>query len=381
MIEAEAPRAGARLSLVGGAEAGAPETSERCERHRPLVEAAGLASVIDAFSVGVVLLSARGEIVAMNRAAMDLFDVQGAPVEGVAPGLLETLRVEWPDGRRVEFEETPFARARRGEVVRDVLLSLVPPDQGRRWIQVGAAPLGLPGPVHTIVVNLVDVTRTREAEQERVELLRHLVAEVAPAIGRIAERARTVRAAGAAGPPAGCAGEILSAARRVTSSLRELETALRFDAGAIVAEPELVDVKAFLLDLLERASPELDVSRVIPSVPPGLPRAHVDPDHLERILVELVRGALAGAPPGSDVAVAADAGEGRLHLTVASSGQDIAAEDLPRLFDRFFKARGRPVGRLHAVRSLVEANHGHVTAESGAGRGLAIRVSLPLRHR
>jgi signal transduction histidine kinase len=77
------------------------------------------------------------------------------------------------------------------------------------------------------------------------------------------------------------------------------------------------------------------------------------------------------------VLVACDAAGGRVEITVASSGQDVAPGDLPRLFERLHRLRGRGMGRLHLVRGLVEANRGAAWAESGAGRGLAIHLSLP----
>lgn len=342
-------------------------------------QAIELNAVLDAFSVGAALVSSQGEILAINRAALDLFDLAGeADRPKLAPDLVRRFSVAFPDGSLVPLEQTPFRRALRGELVRDELLSLVPGGKGRRWVLVGAAPLGPPGAVHSVILNLVDVTRSREAEQERASLLRHVIDDLTPRLRAIEAQARTLHSGCAVATRASA--EIHRAVRRMAGGLRELEAALRFDAASVRAAPELVDVKAFLLDLLEHAA-EIDASRVIPVLPPGLPPALVDPDHLEMVVLELLRGALAGAPEGTDVALAAEAEPGGLRVTVASSGQDIEPEDLPRVFDRFFKTRGRPVGRLHLVRGLAEANGARVAAESGGGRGLAIHVVLPLRSR
>lgn len=169
--------------------------------------------------------------------------------------------------------------------------------------------------------------------------------------------------------PSGAFARLLRARQQMAQGVRRLEVALRAGLSRAPA-PASVDVKPFLLDLLERLDPETPAARVITSIG-GRPRAFVDPHHLERILTELVRGAAAGSPPGAHVAVTCSAGAVRLRITVRSSGPDVPREDAGRLFER--------EGRLHAVRALAEANGGHTSAETADGFGLAVHVFLPLR--
>ncbi|HET8538385.1 MAG TPA: ATP-binding protein [Anaeromyxobacter sp.] len=373
-------------SIVGGAllAASAEERAARAWEHegRARGASAEVHDALEALAAGVVVATTSGEIVRMNPAALDLLAIDESEREGIhtVQELLERLLIEWPDGSRVRMAETPFGRARRGEAVRDLVVRFVPEDQPIRWIQASAVPVVEGGTVRHVVVSMVDVTRTRELEQEQRDLVRELFEQVAPPARAIRERANRFVGAAASTPDerSALARDISRESRRLEGAMREIEGALRVDSRSLAPSPELVDLKAFVLDLLEHGS-GFDAGRVIVSAPPGLRKAHVDPDHLERILVELVRGALAGAAGGTSVLVACDSVEGAARLTVASSGEEIAPDDAPRLFDRFFRARGRSSGRLYAVRLLAEANRGRVFAECGAGRGLAVHVELPTR--
>lgn len=335
-------------------------------------DAVKMRAMLDAFSVGVVLISADSEILAINRAAMDLFDVGDGDRPRLAPELFDRVAPAWPHGRTVTLEETPFRRALGGEHVRDELLSLARGRLGRRWVVAGATPLGAPGATQSVVLNVVDVTRCRELEEERAALLRHVIEDIEPGLRGIEAAARATADANDRMPT------IVRAARRISGSLHEFKAALSFETGSVRTHPELVDVRAFLLDLLERDFAGVDAARVIPMLPPGLPRGLVDPDHLQEMIVELLRGASSSAPEGAAIVLSADA-VGGVRITVAWPGGEVTPTELARGFDRFFRSRGRATGRLHLVRGLAEANGGRVTVASGGGRGLTVHVVLRVR--
>jgi signal transduction histidine kinase len=71
---------------------------------------------------------------------------------------------------------------------------------------------------------------------------------------------------------------------------------------------------------------------------------------------------------------------GRLSLAVEDSGSGISAEDLPHVFDRFYKSKssaGSGLG-LTIAKHLVEAHGGEIVAQSAAGQGTSLRFTLPL---
>ena len=107
-----------------------------------------------------------------------------------------------------------------------------------------------------------------------------------------------------------------------------------------------------------------------------------DGDSLRRMMQNLVENAIAYTPPGGEVRVSLGAAGGKCRLCVADMGVGIAPEDLPHVFDRFFRADksrantgGSGLG-LSIVQSIAEAHGGWVEAESEWGRGSVFVVTL-----
>ncbi|MFC0105694.1 sensor histidine kinase [Kibdelosporangium aridum] len=105
---------------------------------------------------------------------------------------------------------------------------------------------------------------------------------------------------------------------------------------------------------------------------------------LRQILDNLVTNALRYVPSGGSVAVTARTEQDEVVFEVADNGTGISPEDLPHVFDRFWRAeksRSRQTGGsglgLAIVRNLAEAHGGSATAESTYGQGATFRVRLP----
>lgn len=119
---------------------------------------------------------------------------------------------------------------------------------------------------------------------------------------------------------------------------------------------------------------------------PGIPRVAADPQRLAQMLGNLIENALRYTPPGGRVNVrATPAADGRIQFEVADTGPGIAPEDLPRVFDRFFradKAREREKGGsglgLAIVQRLAEAHGGRATVTSQPGQGACFSIVLPV---
>jgi signal transduction histidine kinase len=110
--------------------------------------------------------------------------------------------------------------------------------------------------------------------------------------------------------------------------------------------------------------------------------AYGDAERLERILVNLLSNALKYYSPEGEVTVRVERLEGAAVLTVADRGVGIAPEDLPHVFERFFRARAarQPEGLglgLYITRLLVYAHGGRVEVQSQLGCGSTFRVVLP----
>lgn len=153
-------------------------------------------------------------------------------------------------------------------------------------------------------------------------------------------------------------------------------------------KPKLVEVNlpAFVHDLRERlagtrAGP---VERIQIDAAEGLPSVLADRDYLERILTNLLSNALKYSAPESVVKVAIARRDGELVTSIADQGRGIPAEELPHLFERYFRARearerreGLGLG-LYITKGLVEAQGGHIWVETEVGKGSKFSFTLPV---
>ena len=117
---------------------------------------------------------------------------------------------------------------------------------------------------------------------------------------------------------------------------------------------------------------------------PGRPLALADPDRLRQIVENLVRNAVRHTPDGGIIVLSAHVQSPWVVVAVADTGEGIAAEHLPHIFDRFYRvdqSRSRGSGGaglgLAIVREFVELMGGRVTVESTLGEGTRFSVFLP----
>ncbi|MGE5590870.1 MAG: ATP-binding protein [Bacillota bacterium] len=178
---------------------------------------------------------------------------------------------------------------------------------------------------------------------------------------------------------------------RLVGDLRDLSLA---EVGQLSLHVQPVFLLSLLESLLTNLEPVAAAKNIAldADAPSDLPPVAGDPDRLRQVLVNLLSNALQYTPEGGQVRVRAWR-EGRgvqarqeLGLSVCDTGPGISPEDLPHLFERFYrvdKSRSRSTGGsglgLAIVRSLVELHAGRVQAESQVGKGTCITVFLPVQ--
>lgn len=170
---------------------------------------------------------------------------------------------------------------------------------------------------------------------------------------------------------------------RLIGDLRTLSLA---EAGQLQLEKrpiDLGDIARQVVESLEQLACEKSIL-LETRLADGLPNVLVDSERLTQIVTNLVDNALRYTSVGGRVAVATHQAEEWIELTVSNSGPGLTAEDLPRVFDRFWRAeqsRNRASGGsglgLAIVKQLTEAHGGTVLAESQIGVGTTFQVRLP----
>src|SRR5205823_12718060 len=125
---------------------------------------------------------------------------------------------------------------------------------------------------------------------------------------------------------------------------------------------------------------------VIVDVPPDLPTVPADRVRLQEALYNLLDNAVKYSPEHGEIRLSARRRDGQLELSVSDNGIGIGKEDLPRIFERFYRAdkarssdnvRGTGLG-LAIVKHIAQLHSGRVEAESELGRGTTIRVTVPM---
>ena len=168
--------------------------------------------------------------------------------------------------------------------------------------------------------------------------------------------------------------------------VEDLRLLAQVEAGALQLQLSPVRIDELLQASVEAVRPRADADGVNLNlnVEPSLPKAHVDATRISQVVGNLLENAITHTPEEGSVSVSARESEGWVEVAVADTGAGIAAEDLPRLFDRFYRAdpsRDRSTGGaglgLTIARRLAEAHGGNIEVESVLGEGSRFTVRLP----
>jgi signal transduction histidine kinase len=175
---------------------------------------------------------------------------------------------------------------------------------------------------------------------------------------------------------------LLEDTRVLTRLVEDLRMLATTESGALALAKEPTDVVALANDVASSLAPragEAGVSLAVEGGAGDLESISIDPLRIREVLTNLVANALRHTPRGGRVAIAVEARPDGVELRVADTGAGISREDLPRIFDRFYKGAGSSGSGLGLtiVRNLVEAHGGTVRAESLPGSGTTMIVSLP----
>jgi signal transduction histidine kinase len=191
--------------------------------------------------------------------------------------------------------------------------------------------------------------------------------------------------------------DILAEAQRMDLLVQDLLDLGRLESGAPEPAPELVDLEGLARECVRRFQAAYREAGLVLAGPGGaragagepVPDAGADPvfvrgvpRRLEQVLENLLLNGLRHVPRGGTVAVSVRRAGSVAHLAVEDDGPGFADEDLPHLFDRFYRVdRSRQGGGtglgLAIVREIVRRQGGRIAARNRTGGGACVEADLP----
>lgn len=176
---------------------------------------------------------------------------------------------------------------------------------------------------------------------------------------------------------------VLDETRQMSRLLEDLRTLALAESGGLHLQKESTDLAVLINETVAsfRAQAQSNGIALHVEIKAVLPNADVDPARIRQVLENLIANALRYTPRGGEIRVtgARENNDARVRVEVQDTGRGISSDELPHIFERFYKtrdSRGTGLG-LAIAKSLVEAHGGEMGAESEVEKGTRIWFILP----
>lgn len=347
---------------------------------------ARLDSILGSMTDGLWVYDAGGQVVDVNQAALTMFGL-GSRTEAVDNSSFARFAIRYPDGKPIPPHDLPHARALRGMTVPDYLA------MGRHLItgkdldlSIAAAPIESNGIVGAVLV-IRDITALQELDRKKDEFLSVASHELRTPLttikGYTQLLSQTINDL-PAGERTTYLTAVLGEIDRMMGLISELLDVSRIETNRLQIHPQTIR----WIEFLERRASAFRVqnpSRTIRfAAETPETTVYADPDRMRQVIDNLLSNAIKYSPEGTDIDVRVASADGYVRTSVVDRGIGIPADEIPRLFERFHRARnvssryygGLGLG-LYIAKAIVEAHHGVITVESEEGRGATFTVTLP----
>jgi signal transduction histidine kinase len=363
------------------------DTLQRGQAVQTARRANRLEAVLASMHEALVMIDEEGRILSLNAAARDMFGPLGGGVILGQP-LGREQWGQWPLGARAVADAlTPVVQAlQRGEACRDLEVELH--SQGRRLLSFSSAPVYEPsGRLAGGVIVFRDVTTQRHIARLKDELLSIASHDLKTPVTVLRGQAQLMRHAldrGAAEPDELLprVERILDQTERLTRMLNLLLDLSRVEAGRLDLDRRPIN----LVNVIGRVVVgvrELSTRHQIQVQAPPVVEGEWDAGRLEQVIQNLLTNAVKYSPEGGLVSVGVQVDDTTVTVSVRDQGLGIPAEDLPHVFERFYRVEGtrRLEGSglgLYICNEIVSAHGGRTWVESeGPGHGSTFFFSLP----
>ncbi len=335
--------------------------------------AAGQKAIFSAMQDGLLVVDRHRRIVLANLAFYELFAVGegslGAP-------LLESVRD--PALEQIVGDTFRERAPSQGELI-----------IGRREFQMTSVPMGNDnGEVTGAVILFHDISELKRADQIRRDFVANVSHELRTPLSILRGYIETLLDDPKM-PRTECARilEIMDQhSKRLGLLANDLLTLAQLESGSSSLQLSGIDLTQFFASLVGDWKKKFAAKSLnaIVHVPPGFPIIRADETRLREVFDNLLDNAVKYSSKKGEVRLHVARRGAEIALSVSDDGIGIGQEDLPRIFERFYradKARSRELGGtglgLSIVKHIAQVHGGRVEAESELGRGTTIRVLLP----
>jgi len=328
-----------------------------------------LATILDNMTDAVIMIDGEGNISLANRAAEKLFNVK----EAENMPLIEVARDHEVD----ELLKLCLRTAKMQAVQYESSIS-------KRYLQAIAIPI-----VHSGVLLLFqDLTDLRNLQTMRRELIGNISHEFRTPLAGIKAMVETL--GGGAIDDKEAARDFLaridSEVSRLTQLVAELTELSRIEIGKAELKKEPVDLNQLVEEVIHQLSPQAERQKlsILQDFASDLPFIHADKDRIRQVMANLVHNAIKFTPAGGRITITTQVLEGSVLVDIADTGIGIPKEDLPRVFERFYKGDKARAGEgtgmgLAIAKHVIEAHGGSIWVRSEEGKGSTFSFSLPFQ--
>lgn len=261
----------------------------------------------------------------------------------------------------------------------------------RPFLRVVATPLPDTAEGECLVL-LQDLTEMRRLETVRRDFVSNISHELRTPLAGLKAVVDTLRDGALEDPPAArrFLDRIETEVDALTQMVQELLELSRIESGQVPLRLAPTAVADLVIPLVDRLQPQAERTGLVMTVnlppvgkEPGLPSVLADAERVREVVTNLVHNAIKFTPSGGRVTISAHQASEEVIVSVQDTGIGIPADDLPRIFERFYKAdRARSGGGtglgLSIARHIVQGHGGRIWAESVEGQGSTFYFSLPI---
>jgi len=343
------------------------------------LEKSRLKTIINCMANGVLVTNRNLEIVLHNPALMQMMEIKGdldspVPVDKFVEDrdFIESLREILHS--RLSTPQTVSREISRGlKVIR----------------AISAPALGPDNEVVGTVTVLEDITAFKQLDQMKSDFLNMVAHELRSPLVSIRQQ-NTVLLEGLAGPIGEKQHEFLGKGVKKIDSLLELINDLlniaKIEAGKAIQHQVPIDIGEVIKETLSFLEPVAKEKGIVLTYEEGELRPILaDSKRMEEVFTNLITNAINYSPDGGRVVISAKALGEYVEIKVSDTGIGIAAEELPKIFDKFYRVKdpktrqvmGTGLG-LSIVKGILDAHRGTIEVESELGKGTTFKILLPI---